>query len=118
MVSAVTIPDGKGSRSRSRSWLRNPAATTMPSRLTTINHIARTGKERVWPVIRASAGMGAASPAEMIEAEADAAVWLMLFSLRVQTEARFQRSAERQKAKAMRPAATDMLNVQPILRPV
>ncbi len=80
IVSAVATPAGKRSRSRSSIWLRSPAATTTPSMLTTNTQIASIGQGRIWPVSMASAGIGATSPPEMIEAEDDAAVWFMLFS--------------------------------------
>jgi hypothetical protein len=118
IVSAVTMPAGNGRYSRTSSWLRSPAATTIPRRLTTSSQIASTANESVCPVSKANAGIGAARPADMIEAEADAAVWFMLFSRSPQAGVAPNRSAAAQNANPIRPAATDMLNVHPILRPL
>ncbi len=65
-----------------------------------------------------SAGIGATSPPETMEAAADAAVWLMLFSRKASCGARPARCSAPQKPKASSPAAIDMLNDQPIFSPL
>ena len=95
-----------------------PAATTTPSTLTTNIHSAKTGKVNVCPVRSANAGMGAASPAEIIDAADDAVVWLMLFSRNPYAGVAKVFCAVVHKAKPISPAATDMLKVQPILSPL
>ena len=85
----------RGSRARSRRWRRRPetaaarapaslraklAATKTPRMLTRNTHSISQGQGSVCPVSMVSAGIGATSPPETMEADAEAAVWLMLFS--------------------------------------
>ena len=79
----------------------------------------RVGQSSVTPVRMANAGIGATSPAEMIEAALEAAVWLMLFSSSPQggTRSPRVRRAAPQKPMLSRAAAIDILNDQPIFSP-
>ena len=72
----------------------------------------------VCPVSMVSAGIGATRPPETMEAEAEAAVWLMLFSRSASGAVCPARCSVLQKPNASRPAAIDMLNDQPILSPL
>lgn len=50
-----------------------------PTRLTASSQSASQCQASVWPVMSVRAGIGAASPDEMIAAAEEAAVWLILF---------------------------------------
>jgi hypothetical protein len=82
-VSSVAIPSGNF-RPLSLSRVgRKYHAIQMPRKLTENTHaIIGTGSS-CWPVSRVYAGIGATSPPEMIDAAAEATVWLMLLSWRV-----------------------------------
>ena len=114
----MATPAGKGSFSRTSIASRKLAATKTPRMLTRNTHSISQGQGSVCPVSMVSAGIGATSPPETMEAEAEAAVWLMLFSRNSSGALRPARCIAPQKPKASRPAAIDMLNDQPILSPL
>ncbi len=61
--------------------------------------------------------MGAARPLETMAAAADAAVWLMVFSIKPKRRTP-NTSMSRHNARPISAAAIDMLKLHPILRPV
>ena len=112
------MPAGNGSFSRTSMASRKDAATKTPRMLTRNTHSISQGQVSVWPVNMVSAGIGATSPPETIEAAAEAEVWLMLFSRKLSAVVCPARCIAPQKPKAKRPAAIDILNDQPILSPL
>ena len=93
-------------------------ATTMPSMLTENTQSASTGQASVWPVNNVNAGIGATRPAEMIDAADEAVVWFITFSCMPQGRAPRRSPASRQNAKAISADVIDMLNDQPIFKPL
>ncbi len=114
----MATPAGKGSRSRTSMASRKPAATNTPRIETRNTQTISQNQGSVCPVSMVSAGIGATSPPDTMEADAEAAVWLMLFSRRASASLRPARCMAPQKPNARRPAAIDMLNDQPIFSPL
>jgi len=74
MVSAVAMPAGNTRFDCTISRGRRYQPTQTPRKLTAKTHAASVGQGRLPPVRRASAGIGATSPLEVMAAAADAVV--------------------------------------------
>ncbi len=93
--------------------------TVIPTQHTENVHSARIGHDSSMPVSMVSAGTAATSPADEIDAPDEAAVWFRLFSRIVSPPGRPRsRSAPFQNANPSNAAVTDMLLLQPIMRPL
>ena len=116
-VSAVARPVGKGKSLRSISELRKYQATQMPKKLTANTHPISCGSGMFPPDSMASAGIGATSPPEMMLADDDAVVCVMLASPTPKRALILRRSRNCQKPAARSNAMIEMLNDQPIFNP-
>ena len=114
----MAIPAGNGNCSSISICRRSPSATITPIRLTQKVQKASTAQVNCSPVSRVRAGIGATSPAETMEAAEEAEVWLMLFSSIPQSSVPKARRIIRQNPRLSSAAAMDILNDQPIFKPL
>ena len=116
-VASVAMPSGKRRPALTISDGRRYQATHTPRKLTENTQAISAGLPSCWPVSSVYAGIGATSPPEMIEAQDEAVVWVMLLSSSVQRGRPKVDETLCQKAKPTSSAITDILNDQPILSP-
>lgn len=117
MVSAVTVPAGYASPERYSSGVRRYQATHTPRKLTANTQAINGPGASTRPDTRASAGIGATSPPEMMDAAEEAVVCEILLSRIAQGWRAPARASSRHNRKPSNSAVMDMLNDQPILRP-